>query len=351
MLKLISKKLSYGLLVLAGVVLAVFFLFMALPGDTESFLAGQRSDVQTIETIKKELGLDKPKSAQLFLYINDLSPISIQEQTESNQQKYHSLHMISIGKNEVVVKWPYLRTSYQNKKPVTQVLLQALPNTLVLAFAAIIFAVLIGITLGVISSLYQHGLADNIILIISTAGISAPSFFVAIIFQWLFAFVWQHFTGLNMTGSLFMTDIYGQQHLVLGNLILPAITLGIRPIAIITQLTRSSMLDVLHADYVRTATAKGLSAYTVITKHALRNALTPVVTAVTGWFAEMLAGAFFIEMIFGWNGIGKVTVDALGKNDFPVVMGAVLFSSCIFIVLNIVADVLYGLADPRVAKQ
>ena len=132
-------------------------------------------------------------------------------------------------------------------------------------------------------------------------------------------------------------------------LVLPAFTLGIRPLAIITQLTRSSMLDVMSQDYIRTAYAKGLSKRTVVWKHALRNALNPVVTAITGWFAELLAGAFFVEYIFGWKGIGKVTVDALEKLDFPVVMGSVLLSATFFILVNILADLFYGIIDPRVS--
>jgi len=136
--------------------------------------------------------------------------------------------------------------------------------------------------------------------------------------------------------------------LQLRNLLLPALTLGIRPLAIIAQLTRGSLLDTLDQDYIRTAYAKGLRKRTIIWKHALRNALNPVITAITGWFAELLAGAFFVEYIFGWKGIGKVTVDALEKLDFPVVMGSVLVSSFFFIVIGLLADVVYGLIDPRV---
>src|SRR5436309_10227046 len=139
--------------------------------------------------------------------------------------------------------------------------------------------------------------------------------------------------------------------LTLQNLILPAITLGIRPLAIIVQLTRSAMLDVLDQDYIRTAYAKGLPRRVVIWKHALRNALNPVITAITGWFAELLAGAFFIEYIFGWKGIGKITVDALEKLDFPVVMGSVLVTASFFILINILADIMYGIVDPRVTLQ
>jgi len=164
-----------------------------------------------------------------------------------------------------------------------------------------------------------------------------------------FGFVLHQYTGLQMIGSLYDVDPFDGKQLQLKNLILPAITLGIRPLAIITQLTRSAMLDVLDQDYIRTAYAKGLSKKAVIFKHALRNALNPVVTAVTGWFAELLAGAFFVEYIFGWKGIGKVTVDALEKLDFPVVMGSVLLTATFFVLVNMLADVLYKLIDPRVS--
>jgi peptide/nickel transport system permease protein len=153
-----------------------------------------------------------------------------------------------------------------------------------------------------------------------------------------------------MNGSLYETDPFSGRYLELKNLILPAFTLGIRPMAIIAQLTRTSMLDVLKQDYMRTAKAKGLSSSTLIWKHALRNAMNPIITAITGWFAELLAGAFFVEYIFGWRGIGKMTVEALEKLDFPVVMGTVLLSSCFFILINVLADLLYALVDPRIRK-
>ncbi|MGZ8538262.1 MAG: ABC transporter permease, partial [Flavisolibacter sp.] len=177
------------------------------------------------------------------------------------------------------------------------------------------------------------------------------SFFMGIIIAYIFGFLLSDYTGLHITGSWFDIDAQGNRRLSLQNLILPAITLGIRPLAIITQLTRSAMLDVLDQDFIRTAYAKGLSKRTIIWKHALRNALNPVVTAITGWFAELLAGAFFIEYIFGWKGIGKVTVDALEKLDFPVVMGSVLITAGFFILVNILADILYGIIDPRVRVE
>jgi len=190
---------------------------------------------------------------------------------------------------------------------------------------------------------------DSTAVFSSIAGISAPSFFMAIIIAYFFGVVAHAYTGLNLTGSWFDIDeVTGQKYLTLKNLILPAFTLGIRPLAIITQLTRSSMLDVLSQDYIRTAYAKGLSKYKVVLKHALRNAINPVITAITGWFAELLAGAFFVEYIFGWKGLGKITVDALEKLDYPVVMGSVLISACLFIAMNFLADLLYVVADPRV---
>jgi peptide/nickel transport system permease protein len=232
---------------------------------------------------------------------------------------------------------------------VAGVLMQALPGTLILAVAAMLIAVLFGIPLGVLSAVKQNTWLDTTAIFTSTLGISAPSFFIGIIIAYVFGFVLSDWTGLHITGNWYDLDVNtGERRLTLQNLILPAVTLGIRPLAIITQLTRSAMLDVLNQDYIRTAYAKGLSKTRVIWKHALRNALNPVITAITGWFAELLAGAFFIEYIFGWQGIGKVTVDALEKLDFPVVMGSVLVSATFFILINIIADVLYGVIDPRV---
>ena len=152
-----------------------------------------------------------------------------------------------------------------------------------------------------------------------------------------------------MTGSLFEYDAFTGKHLVLKNLLLPAIALGMRPLAIIAQLTRSAMLDVLSQDYIRTAYAKGLSRHRVIFKHALPNALNPVITTISGWLAELLAGSFFVEYIFGWKGVGRITVDALDKFDFPLVMGCIILTALIFIVINSITDLLYRILDPRVA--
>jgi peptide/nickel transport system permease protein len=349
LLTFIIKKLLYGLLVLAGVVILIFFLFQGF-GDPSRLIMGQTGDAATQANIRKELYLDQPKWKQFLYYVNDVSPISFHSSEEIKEKK---LKGIFLGKKtKAGIKVPYLRKSYQTKKEVGSVLTEALPGTLILAFAAMLIAVVIGIPLGVVAAVKKGTWMDTSSVFASIIGISAPSFFMGIIIAYVFGFVLSDWTGLHINGNWFDVDeITGQRKWTLHNLILPAFTLGIRPLAIITQLTRSAMLDVLSQDYIRTAYAKGLGKMKVIWKHALRNALNPVITAVTGWFAELLAGAFFVEYIFGWKGIGKVTVDALEKLDFPVVMGSVLVSATFFIVINILADILYGIVDPRVRVQ
>jgi ABC-type dipeptide/oligopeptide/nickel transport system permease component len=345
LLKFIFKKLAYGLLVLLGVIILVFVLFQGF-GDPSRLVMGQTGNAATQEAIRKELYLDQPKWKQFIYYLNDVSPLSIHSKEDIEKKELSGFFFG--GEKKFAIKLPYLRKSYQTKDSVGRMLMQALPGTLILAFAAMLIAVCIGIPLGVLAAVKQNSWMDTSAVFTSIIGISAPSFFMGIIIAYLFGFVLTDWTGLHITGSWFDIDSDGNKRLTLQNLVLPAITLGIRPLSIITQLTRSAMLDVLDQDFIRTAYAKGLSKRKVVWKHALRNALNPVVTAITGWFAELLAGAFFIEYIFGWKGIGKVTVNALEKLDFPVVMGSVLISATFFILVNILADILYGIIDPRV---
>lgn len=327
----------------------VFFLFQGF-GDPARLVMGQTGDSATQANIRKELYLDQPKWKQFLFYLDDVSPICVHSKNEIQKK---NLRGIFIGGEEKFgIKIPYLRQSYQSKRDVWNILMQALPGTLMLAVAAMLIAIILGIPLGVLAAVKQNSWLDTSAVFSSIIGISAPSFFMGIIIAYVFGFVLSDWTGLHISGNWFdIDDATGARRLTLQNLILPAITLGIRPLAIITQLTRSAMLDVLEQDFIRTAYAKGLSKRVVIWKHALRNALNPVITAVTGWFAELLAGAFFVEYIFGWQGIGKVTVDALEKLDYPVVMGSVLITAAFFIVINILADILYGIVDPRVRIQ
>jgi peptide/nickel transport system permease protein len=334
---------------MVGVVILVFFLFQGF-ADPSRLIMGQRADAATQENIRKELNLDQPVWKQFIFYLNDVSPLGIHTTEEIKAKNLKGI--FAGGAYKVGIKVPYLRRSYQSKKDVLDILLEALPGTLLLAMAAMLVATILGILLGVLAAVKKDTWMDTSAIFVSILGISAPSFFMGIIIAYVFGYVLSDYTGLSMTGSWFdLDETSGKRYLTLGNLILPALTLGIRPLAIIAQLTRSAMLDVLNQDYIRTAYAKGLTRTMVIWKHALRNALNPVITAITGWFAELLAGAFFVEYIFGWKGIGKITVDALEKLDFPVVMGSVLISSAFFIFINIIADVLYGLIDPRVRIQ
>ena len=345
LINFIIRKCLYGLLVLMGVVTVVFFLFQGF-GDPARLVMGQTGDAKTLANIRSELYLDQPKWKQFLYYIRDISPISVHSRADVQKKKLRGFFIG--GDTKFGIKIPYLRRSYQTKKEVGELLADALPGTIILALAAMAFATILGIVLGTVAAVKKGTWMDTTSIFGSVLGISAPSFFMGIIIAYLFGYLWNNWTGLTMTGSLFDWDPFLGRRIVLRNLILPAITLGIRPLAIITQLTRSALLDVLEQDYIRTARAQGLSENRIIFRHALPNALNPVITAVTGWFAELLAGAFFVEYIFGWKGIGKVTVDALEKLDYPVVMGSVMLTACLFVLVNILADLLYAWIDPRI---
>ncbi|MFD2872956.1 ABC transporter permease [Mucilaginibacter ximonensis] len=349
MISYLIRKFLYGSAVMLGIVVVVFFLFNILPVDPARMTQGQRADVQSLQAVRKEFGLDKPVPVQFLYYINDLSPLGIHLNTPQERQKYRYVSLMHISNQKVLaLKWPYLRRSYQTSKGVASLLMEVVPNTLILATTAMLFAIVIGVFLGIASAINKDTWIDRSALAFSTLGISAPSFFAGIIIAWIFGFVLSKYTGLNMSGSLYSYDPFKGQVIIWKNLLLPMVTLGFRPLAIIVQLTRNAMLDVLGQDYIRTARAKGLSEHTIIYRHALKNALNPVITAIATWFASLLAGSFFVEYIFGYNGLGKTTVNALEMSDFPVVMGAILFIAFIFVVINILVDVVYVWIDPRV---
>ena len=359
MLRFVAKRLLYGLLVLLGVVTLVFFLFNILPGDPARMMLGQRADAESIAIINRDLGRDKPVGLQYLNYLNDLAPLSLHNNSDSASyfflapEKYAPYTtLLRVGSTSLVAKAPYLRRSYQSQRKVSEIIASAFPQTALLALVAMLFALVVGITLGVISALHKDSWVDRTTLVLSTLGMSLPSFFAAILIAWLFAYVLADWTGLNMFGNLYTVDDYGEgEYIDLKNLILPALTLGIRPLATLTQLTKNSMLEALSQDYIRTARAKGLSRRRVVIHHALRNALNPVVTSATGWLAGLLAGAVFVEYVFDWKGMGIVIVDGLEKYDFPVVMGTILFICLLLVLINILTDILYGLLDPRVRVQ
>jgi peptide/nickel transport system permease protein len=357
-IKFLGKRTGYGILVMLGVIIVVFFLFNILPGDPARMMLGQRADISSVEAIRSELGLDRSVHIRFLNYVNDLSPVSVHNHVDENSffylddTKYNYATLIRAGSKSLVVKIPYLGRSYQSNRPVTEILAVAFPNTLLLAFVSISFAMVLGLILGIFSAIKNNSFVSKMILVFSVSGMSLPSFFAAIIIAWLFAFVLADYTGLNMTGSLWAVDDFGRgEYIQWKNLVLPAITLGIRPLAIVAELTRSSLINVLSQDYIRTAKAKGLSFYRVITRHALKNAMNPVITAISGWFASLMAGAVFVEYVFDWKGIGVVIVDSLETYDFPLIMGAVLLISVMLVIINIIVDIFYGILDPRIRLQ
>ena len=358
MISYLLNKIFYALITLLGVVTVIFFLFNVLPGDPAQMMLGQNEDSEQLALVKKKYGFDKPIGTQFLYYLNDLSPLSLHSNNQGDYtylslNKYTGTKLFGLGNNTLVLKFPYLRESFTKQgKKVTEVLAETLPNTFVLAVSAIIIAIIFGLVLGVVSALFKDQWLDKAIQVLSTLGMSVPSFFSAILFAWFFGYVLHRYTNLEMTGSLYELDDFGEaMHIKWKNLILPAIVLGIRPLAVVIQLMRNSLLEVFNQDYIRTARAKGLSEFKIIKKHALKNALNPVVTAISGWFASMLAGAVFVEYIFGWNGLGKEIVNSLNTLDLPVIMGSVLIIALMFIIINIFVDIIYVWLDPKVKLQ
>lgn len=337
-----------------GVATVVFFLFSVLPGDPARMMLGQNENQEELQLIQQKYGFDQTIFIQYINYLNDLSPISTHPQQHDfnglSTQQYSYIRLLNVGERSVVLKWPYLRESYHRSGiKVSQVIGNTLPNTAILAIAALLIAISFGLLFGILSAMYANSTFDRVIQLVSTLGMSLPSFFSAILVAWIFGFLLHQYTSLDMTGSLYALDDMGESYrIVWKNLILPAFVLGIRPLAVVSQLMRNALLDEWNRGYVKTARAKGLSTATIIWKHMLKNALNPVITALSGWFASMLAGAVFVEYIFGWNGIGKEIVNALNFLDIPVLMGSVLTVSFLFIIINQVVDLLYAYLDPKV---
>lgn len=358
MIKYFLNKLGYALITLFGVITVIFFLFTILPGDPARMMLDQNENSEQLAIIKKKYGFDQPISTQYLYYLNDLSPISFHSNNPDNytflkEDKYNTVFEKEISKFTVVLKTPYLRESFQKTgKKVTDIIGNTLPNTFLLAFVSIIIAIVIGVFLGIVSALLKDSWIDRCIAIVSSLGMSIPSFFSAILFAWLFGFLLHKYTNLNMTGSLYEVDDFGNgRYIQWKNIILPSIVLGIRPLGVVIQLMRNSLLETLSQDYIRTAKAKGLSSYAIVKNHALKNSFNPVVTAISGWFASMLAGAVFVEYIFGWNGLGKEIVDALNNLDLPVIMGSVIIIATTFVVINIIVDLIYAYLDPKIKLQ
>lgn len=334
--------------VLLGVV-SLLFLIFSLLGDPARMLAGQQADEATLQAIRAEYQLDKPLWQQYLYYLNDLSPVGWLTSTQKASGNYAYMATGNKATGGLALKLPYLKRSLQSGRPVLSLYLERLPATLLLALTSLLFASIIGIALGSLAAHKPDSALDRGLSVLSVLGVSAPSFFMGILLLWVFGIVLAEATHLPLMGYVRQPRLLSEgSYLDLSYLVLPALTLGIRPLAILFQLTRSSTLDALASDFVRTARAKGLSTWRVALRHALPNALNPVLTAISGWFASLLAGTFFVEYIFNWPGIGLLTVDALYKSDYPLVLGCCLFTGVLFLLVNILMDLVYPLLDPRI---
>ena len=322
------KRLWQGLGVLIGTLTLVFVIFAWVP-DPARELAGQNEREEVVEAFRIKHGLDKPVVTRYFNYMSALLPFGAKDW-------------------EFSFRAPSLGNSYITERSVTGAIGDALPATLLLACMAILFASMFGIAIGLTIAVNGPSKFGNFIISICALGMSAPSFVVAIIVAWLFGYILHSYTGLPMTGGMVVVDPFEGPKLALAHIILPALTLGIRPLAVIVQLSRNSALEVLDQPFIRTAKAKGLSKSRIVFKHVLRNSLNPVITATSGWFASMLAGAIFVEFVFGWKGMGLLMFSSLEKGDLPVVMGCTIVIATVFVIVNILVDLLYGVLDPRV---
>jgi peptide/nickel transport system permease protein/oligopeptide transport system permease protein len=302
----ILRRLLLAIPTLFGVLVVAFLLLYVAPGDPVEAMVGERADSATIARLREQLRLDDPLVTRFGHYVGD-------------------------------VVTGDLGRSYITNRPITQDIRERFPKTLQLAAAAMLLATTLGLTLGVLSARNPGGFADRFALGIAYLGISFPVYWVGLLLILLFAVTLKWLPPSGYGGLRF--------------LILPALTLGMRSIAFLARMTRSAMLDALSADFVRTARAKGLTEWTVTLKHALRNALIPVITVLGLDFGAYLTGSILTETIFSWPGIGRYVVNAISRRDLPAIQGAVLFLSTVFVLVNLLTDLAYAKADPRVSYK
>ena len=331
MLHYIGKRLLQLIPVLLGMTFIVFMIIRAIPGNPAQVILGQLASKEAIEALENKLGLNQPWYTQYFDYLVGLLKGDLGE----------SMRTVRPVAEEI---WPYLAA------------------TMELAFFAIIIAVIIGVNAGIISAWFQNSWFDYMAMVLALIGVSMPIFWLGLMEQWIFGveLQWLPTTGreevrdpVNSITSLYIVDTiiqgrFDQLGTVLKHLVLPGIALATIPMAIIARMTRSSMLEVLRADYVRTARAKGQKMFFVVYKHALKNAIIPVLTVIGLQTGLLLGGAILTETIFGWPGIGRYIYEAISFRDYPVIQSGILVVAFIFIMINLFVDILYGLVDPRI---
>lgn len=303
MVSYIGQRLIMAIFVLFGVTLLVFAMLRLIPGDPARTIAGDLATQEFVEQVRKEFGLDRPLYVQYFTFLGKLLRAD-------------------------------LGISIRSRRPVAQEIWERFPNTVELAVTSMLIASVIGLTVGIISATRRYSIFDNISMAVALIGVSMPVFWQGLMLMLLFSVVlgWLPVAG---RGTVY-------------HLILPAVTLGTSFAAIIIRMTRSSMLDVLRQDFMTTARSKGLRERVVIYKHALKNALIPVVTVIGLQFGFLLSGSVITETVFAWPGVGRLIVDAIGARDYPVVQGGVLLFAMVFVLINLFVDVLYSLIDPRI---
>jgi len=306
MSRFILRRLILSIPTLFGVLVVAFLLLYVAPGDPVESMVGERADSATIARLRAQLRLDDPLP----------------------QRFGHYVARVVTGD---------LGQSYITNRPITQDIRERFPKTLQLAGAAMLLATIVGITLGVLSARHPGGIADRLALALAYLGISFPVYWVGLLLILLFA----------VTLRWLPPSGYGS----LRFLALPALTLGMRSIAFLARMTRSAMLEALSADFVRTARAKGLNEWIVTFKHALRNAVIPIITVLGLDFGAYLTGSILTETIFSWPGIGRYVVNAISRRDLPAIQGAVLFLSTVFVLVNLITDLAYAKADPRVSYE
>jgi len=329
----IIKRLLNLLPVLLGITLLVFLFLHLIPGDPATVLLGERATPEQVETLRKQLGLNQPLPLQYLTFINNL---------------FH----LDFG------------TSIISGIPIIDEIKTRFPATFELSLAAMIVAVILGIPAGILAAVYKNRPADNLTMIGSLLGVSMPVYWLGLLLIYLFAITlnwfppsgrisieagltFQPITGFYILDALLKLDVNLLKD-VLSHLILPALTLGTIPLAILARMTRSSLLEVLSQDYIRTARAKGIPEHWVIIRHGLKNALLPVVTIIGLQFGTLLGGAILTETIFSWPGIGSWIYEGILARDYPVVQGGVVVVSVIFVLVNLVVDISYALFDPRI---
>jgi len=326
-----------------------------LPADPARAMLGQRKDSVSVAVINHDFAIDQPGYIRFLIYINDLSPLSVYNRKVKESPIYldpakyrTAFKMFYFSQDKAIVfKAPYLRRSYQNKEGVYDMLNERFNDSAVLVTASIILSAAFGVFFGIVAAIRRKTWIGKTISALSLAGISLPAFFIAILFAWIFGSLLHKYTGLNMTGGLYSIDPFEGEYISWKNLALPSIVLALRPMSLIIRQTKKTFLEVMSRPYILAAKAKGVRRTMIILNHAWLNTTAPLVLLSNQWLGSMLAGIIFVEFVFGWNGIGQLTVNAIDHADMPVLMGIVLSVSVVYIILNALATLLYSTLDPR----